>query len=150
MFDAEERAAIEAARVSRLATADAEGRPHVVPICFALVETPDGPNQLVTAVDEKPKTASPAALRRVRDIHENPRVAMVVDYYAESWDHLGWVQVRGTATVLDPGDAGHAAAVHALRERYDQYESHALEERPIIAISPATVRSWGDLSTLAG
>ena len=39
------------ARVARLATVDPDGRPHVVPICFAL----DG-DTLYTAVDEKPKS----------------------------------------------------------------------------------------------
>ncbi|MFB6354762.1 MAG: TIGR03668 family PPOX class F420-dependent oxidoreductase [Halobacteriales archaeon] len=148
MFDAEERAALEAARVGRLATADARGRPHVVPVCFALVGSADGPDRLVTPVDEKPKSAAPAELRRVRDVQANPRVAVVVDRYAEDWDRLGWVQVRGTASVLEPGDAGHGAAVDALRARYAQYAEHALGERPAIAVTPGSVRSWGDLSAI--
>ena len=157
MLDGHEREYLEAARLGRLATADAEGRPHVVPVCFAVVG-----DELVTPVDEKPQTVSPRDLRRLRDLRENPRVALVVDHYAEDWTDLGWVQVRGTATVVEPGGAGHPAAhstahstthstthsagVAALRAKYDQYETHALEERPVVAIAPGTVRSWGRLS----
>jgi len=140
MLDGHEREYLEAARLGRLATADAEGRPHVVPVCFAVVG-----DVLVTPVDEKPQTVSPRDLRRLRDLRENPRVALVVDHYAEDWTDLGWVQVRGTATVVEPGGDGHAAAVEALRSKYDQYASHALEERPVVRISPGTVRSWGRL-----
>jgi PPOX class probable F420-dependent enzyme len=100
VFDEETRRYLASARVGRLATADGEGRPHVVPVCFALVG-----DALVTAVDEKPKSAPPDRLRRVRDVTANPRVALVVDHYTEDWSRLGWVQVRGTAAVLDPGDA---------------------------------------------
>lgn len=140
MFEDRERRYVEGARVGRLATADAEGRPHVVPVCFAL----DG-EHVVTAVDEKPKRVGPDALRRSRDVEENPRVALVVDHYAEDWSQLGWVQVRGTATLLDPGQEAHTAAVAALRAKYDQYADHALDERPVIRISPGSVRSWGQL-----
>lgn len=147
MLDDEARAVLAGARVGRLATADAEGRPHVVPICFALVDDEGGPT-LVTPIDEKPKSADPDALRRVRDIQANPRVAVVVDHYAEDWDRLGWLQLRGTARVLDPAADGHAAAVEALRTRYDQYADHALEDRPVIAIELGSASSWGDLAAL--
>jgi PPOX class probable F420-dependent enzyme len=141
MFDACERSYLGTARVGRLATADAEGRPHAVPVCFAL----DG-DRVVTPIDEKPKRVAADELRRSRDVRENPRVALVVDHYVEEWSRLGWVQVRGTATHLDPRESGHADAVAALREKYDQYADHALEERPVIAVEPGSVRSWGELS----
>lgn len=147
MFDADELAALSKARVGRLATADADGRPTAVPICYALVEPDDGPVELVTPIDEKPKTADLDELRRVRDIRANGRVAVVVDRYTEDWDRLGWIQIRGTARVVGPGDANHPAAVAALRARYDQYANHDLEHRPVIAIAPGSVRSWGDLSS---
>lgn len=150
MFSDGEREAIESARVGRLATADAAGRPNVVPVCYALAGGDDTPLRLVTPIDEKPKTAEPAELRRVRDVRENPRVAVVIDHYTEAWARLWWVQVRGTAVVLGPGDTGHPAAVAALRDRYDQYADHALEERPAIAISPGSIRSWGDLPSPGG
>lgn len=140
MFQDCERQYVETARVGRLATADAEGRPHVVPVCFALVG-----DHVVTPIDEKPQRVSPDALRRSRDIGENPRVALVVDHYTDDWSRLGWVQVRGTASRRAPGEESHSSGVTALREKYDQYAAHALEDRPLIRISPGSVRSWGRL-----
>jgi len=140
MFSPAERSFLAAARVARLATADGGGRPHAVPICFAF----DG-ERIVSPVDEKPKDAAPDALRRVRDVRENPRVALVVDRYAEDWAELGWVQVRGTAVVVGADESGHDAAVAALREKYDQYADHALESRPLLRIDPGHVVSWGRL-----
>lgn len=142
MFDPAERQYVESARVGRLATADAEARPHAVPICFALHD-----GTLVSPIDEKPKRVEPSALRRVRDVRENPSVAVVVDHYSETWSELGWVQIRGTAGVGDPGAADHLAAIQALREKYDQYADHALEDRPMLRIEPGSVRSWGDLDS---
>lgn len=148
MFTAEERTALEAARVGRLATADRAGRPHVVPICYALATWDDGPVRLVSPVDEKPQTVGPESLRRVRDVRANPHVAVVVDEYVGDWDRLWWVQIEGTAVVLSPERSGHANAVIALRDRYEQYVTHDLEARPVIAITPGTVRSWGDLGAV--
>jgi PPOX class probable F420-dependent enzyme len=130
------RARLRSARVGRLATADADGRPNVVPVCFALAG-----DRLVTPVDEKPKRTTD--LRRVRDVEENPFVALVVDEYAEDWSTLWWVQVRGRAAVVTPEEAGHGRAVAALRGKYEQYERHALDERPLIRVDPGHVRSWG-------
>ena len=150
MLEARERAALESARVGRLATADAEGRPRAVPVCYALVDAAAGPPRLVTPIDEKPKAAAPRALGRVRDVLANPRAALVVDRYDEDWDRLWWVLVRGTAAVLEPEDEGHDPAVRALRARYDQYGGHALESRPAIAVTPGSVRSWGALPAVDG
>ena len=140
MFDATEREYVNSARVGRLATADADGRPHVVPICFAF----DG-TDVVTPIDEKPKRVEPSALQRVRDVRENSAVTLVVDHYTETWRDLGWVQVRGTAAVEPPNRGDHDAAVGALRAKYDQYADHALEDRPLLRIEPSSVRSWGEL-----
>lgn len=137
-MDPDERRFLERSRVARLATADAAGRPAVVPVCFAF----DG-GDLVTAVDEKPKDAAPRDLRRVRDVETNPRVALVADRYDEDWSRLAWVQVRGTASVTGPSDPGHAAAVRALRGKYDQYADHDLGDRPVVRIDPGHVASWG-------
>lgn len=140
MLSPRERAFLERARVARLATADADGRPHVVPICFAFVG-----ERIVSPIDEKPKDAPASELRRVRDVRENPAVALVADRYVEEWDRLGWVQVRGTARVLALADDGHADAVAALRAKYDQYADHALDARPVIEIDPGHAISWGRL-----
>lgn len=140
MWQEEERQYLETAQTARLATADAEGRPHVVPICFALVD-----DHIVTPIDDKPQRVSPDELRRIRDINENPRVALLVDHYTDEWSQLGWVQVRGTATRCAPGEQSHAPGIATLRRKYDQYADHDLENRPLIRISPGSVRSWGSL-----
>ena len=109
---------------------------------------------LVTPIDEKPKQVSPEALRRSRDVAENPHVAVVFDHYSEDWSRLGWVQVRGTATLVKPGEQGeqgeqgedrHGTGFGALRRKYDQYADHDLERRPLIWIETGSVRSWGAL-----
>jgi PPOX class probable F420-dependent enzyme len=140
MFTTAERRYFETARVGRLATADADGRPNAVPVCFAFLE-----DDLVPAIDEKPQSEGPSELRRSRDVRENPHVAVVVDRYSEDWSRLGWVQVRGTATHVDPGDPVHGEAIEALRARYDQYADRALEGRPVLRIAPGSVVSWGRL-----
>ena len=143
MFSEAEQAYVSSARVGRLATADARGRPAVVPVCFALTED----DRIVSAIDEKPQSASPDDLRRVRDIRATPAVALVVDHYHEDWDRLGWVQIRGTAVILEPGAHGHRDAKDALTAKYDQYATHDLDSRPVIEISPGSVRSWGSLTS---
>lgn len=140
MFEPRERQYVESARVGRLATADADGRPHVVPVCFAVVD-----HHVVSPVDEKPQDVSPDELRRLRDVDENPRVSLVVDHYSEDWSQLGWVQVRGTARRCGPSEDPHRDGVRALREKYDQYRDHDLDSRPLVRIAPGTVRSWGRL-----
>ena len=145
VLSAAERRYIRGARVGRLATADEHGRPHAVPVCFALVD-----DSVVIALDEKPKDVEPTALRRVRDIEANPYVALVVDHYTEEWDDLGWVQVRGRASLLDPGEKGQAVAVAALQNKYTQYCEHDLESRPLIWIDPGHAVSWGTLEPERG
>jgi len=93
-----ERKFVLAHRVAHLATADAGGAPHVVPVCFALEE-----ENLYITIDEKPKRAPAAGLKRLRNIAENARVAVVVDRYDEDWTRLGWVMLRGRADILQAG-----------------------------------------------
>jgi PPOX class probable F420-dependent enzyme len=99
----------EQARVARLATVDPQGRPHVVPICFAL----EG-EMLYTVVDEKPKRTH--RLQRLRNIEANPRVEVVIDEYDEDWSRLWWVRLRGSARIVDDPHA-----VELLSEKYPQY-----------------------------
>jgi PPOX class probable F420-dependent enzyme len=127
-------------RVARLATADGEGRPHAVPVCFAYA-----PGSIYIALDEKPKDVPATRLKRVRNIVENPDVALVADRYAEDWSLLAFVMVRGRAELLDPGAEEHAAAVRLLRGKYHQYERMRLEDNPVIAIRAERVASWGAL-----
>lgn len=133
-------------RVGRLATADAAGQPHVVPICYVF----DGVT-LSLVLDEKPKRAPAAALRRVRNILANPRVAVVVDDYAEDWSRLAFVLVRGRARLVAPGEPGHGPALAALAEKYPQYRAMNLTERPLIRIEIERATAWGQLeAAIAG
>ncbi len=87
---------IQSQRVAHLATASADGRPHVVPVCFAYLD-----GHIYIAIDEKPKRS--LRLKRLRNIEANPQVAIVLDRYDEDWSRLAWVLVQGTAVVLDSG-----------------------------------------------
>jgi coenzyme F420-0:L-glutamate ligase / coenzyme F420-1:gamma-L-glutamate ligase len=131
--------ALARARVARLATADREGRPHVVPICFAAAGS-----RLYSPIDEKPKRAEPQRLKRVRNIMANPHVALVADDYREDWRRLRYVLALGTAELIPPGAPEHAAALRALRRKYRQYRTMRLEELPVIGIALERVISWPD------
>jgi PPOX class probable F420-dependent enzyme len=131
----EQRALLASSRVGHLATVDPQGQPHVVPVCYAWHD-----GALYTPIDEKPKRAT-GSLRREHNIVANPRVCLTVDRYDEDWTRLAWVQIRGTAQVLQPSDRNDAA-IRALRQRYPQYGTMKLEARPLIRVTPVTVRSW--------
>ena len=130
---------LEAGRVGHLATADAQGAPHVVPVCYAVRG-----EALYITVDEKPKRASARPLKRIANILANPAVAVSVDRYNEDWSRLGWVMLRGLAEILIDG-AEHDAAQALLRQRYIQYRSMRLEDLPVIALRIETVVAWGRL-----
>jgi len=131
------RELLTTARVAHLATSDQYARPHVVPIVF--VWTSD---VLYTPLDRKPKRDDDwHALRRVRNIETNGRVAIVVDRYDEDWSHLAWVMVEGVATILESGD-DRDAAVALLNEKYAQYETLSLEGRPIVRVEIERASEW--------
>jgi PPOX class probable F420-dependent enzyme len=123
--------------VARLATADGEGRPYVVPVCFAW----DG-ERIYVALDDKPKSVAPARLKRVRNILANPNVALLVDHYSEDWRQLRYVLVTGTATLEAAGTERHAAAVALLRDKYPQYRTMAIEQQPVIVVEPSHTHTW--------
>ena len=137
MLDASARSFLQRQRVAHLATADGTGAPHVVPVCFVLLGT-----MIYIAIDQKPKQADPRALRRLRNIELNPRIALVADEYDEDWSRLGFVLVRGRAQLVEE-TGERARALGALREKYPQYASMALEERPLIGIEVQRVTVWG-------
>ena len=119
-----------AARVARLATTGADGRPHVVPICFAL----DG-DMLYTAVDQKPKRTR--ALRRLRNIEENPWVEVVIDHYEEDWSRIWWVRLRGRARVV----ALDERVLGLLQAKYPQYRE-VPPDGPVIAVTIERRSGW--------
>jgi PPOX class probable F420-dependent enzyme len=132
------------ARRATLATIGPDGRPRLVPCCFALLDRGDG-WVFVTAIDDKPKQrADPRTLARVADIGRDPRVTLLVDHWDEDWTRLAWLRLDGGARLLwpesDPGERD--AGIGALRWRYPQYRTHALESLPLIWVSVASVRGW--------
>lgn len=129
------RGHLAAARVARLATVTEAGRPHLVPIVF----TTDG-DELVTAVDDKPKTTR--RLARLRHIAANPAVCVLIDHYEEDWSRLWWVRIDGTAALHEPGSARHSAGAAALRAAYAEHY-RGTDLGTLIAITPTAVRSWG-------
>jgi PPOX class probable F420-dependent enzyme len=121
------------ARVGHLATADASGKPHVVPFVFALVD-----GRICWAVDRKPKRS--ARLRRMANIEANPRVSVLVDHYDEDWPALWWVRVDGIAAILPEGPEKERARV-ALLERYPQYRIEP-PDGPFVAIGIDQLTWW--------
>ena len=134
----EARSRLAGARVARLATAAADGRPHVVPCTFALLDDAT----IVSAIDHKPKRTT--ALRRLANIAANPHVALLADHYADDWDMLWWARADGTARVLPPDaePALRAAAVRGLSARYAPYLTRP-PQGPLIVIA---VRRWSGWS----
>jgi PPOX class probable F420-dependent enzyme len=137
---AAQAAFVAAQRVGRLATADARGNPHVVPVCFAVSDS-----ALYVTIDEKPKRASARPLKRLRNLMENPSAAFVVDRYDEDWARLCWVMLRGPTEILSDG-AEHDRAQTLLRERYPQYRAMQLAELPVIALRIERITGWGNLA----
>jgi PPOX class probable F420-dependent enzyme len=131
-WTAEARQFLEAHRVGHLATAGADGAPHVIPVCYALDD-----EAVYFVADEKPK-------RRLRNLRANPRAALVVDDYDEDWTRLAYVLVRGPARVVEEA-AAHARVLRVLRARYPQYGRMALDDpaaHPVVRIEPRRIVVW--------
>jgi PPOX class probable F420-dependent enzyme len=134
------RTKLEGARVARLATLDAEQRPHLVPICFAY----DG-SVFYSAVDGKPKQVAPNRLKRLKNIKQTPRVALLIDEYHEDWTGLWYVLVRGDAELVSDIDE-QKRAIQCLRKKYTQYDGAILmDDAPVLRITPVSVRAWGKI-----
>ena len=128
---------IASRRVGHLATADADGTPHVIPVCYAYDR-----GLVYSALDLKPKRVPSRELKRVRNIRANPRVALVVDDYSEEWDALAYVLIQGQATILESG-AERDRAETLLREKYEQYAEMLQEGCATLRITPERVVAWG-------
>lgn len=127
------RRKLQDARVARLSTVDATGRPHLVPITFALVD-----DLIVTGVDEKPKRTQ--RLQRLENVRASPLVTVLVDHYEDDWSRLWWVRVRGDARVYEEGPE-RERAIEALIEKYSQYRD-APPQGPAILIEAQDWLGW--------
>jgi PPOX class probable F420-dependent enzyme len=135
--DAGWRRRIARTRVGHLATSDGT-TPSVVPVCFVLVG-----DTVYQAIDGKPKSVSPAALRRVKNVRANPRAALLIDHYVEDWRRLWFVLLRGKARIVSEGSEQQRAIV-ALRRKYPQYRTTVPlpREALVIAIDVQRLRHW--------
>jgi PPOX class probable F420-dependent enzyme len=129
---AEARRRFATSPVLRLATADADGRPHVVPCTFVV----DDAGRVAIGIDNKPKSSS-SGLRRLRNITANPRVSMIVDHYADDWTQLWWARCDGIAAIEESGPA-HVTYWDLLRGKYPQYAGQLLTGQVIVVL----VESW--------
>jgi PPOX class probable F420-dependent enzyme len=127
----EARERFSAARVARLATADAAGRPHLVPIVFAVRG-----DRVYSVVDAKPKRTG--ALRRLANVRENPAVALLVDHYDDDWSSLWWARAEGNARVLEPDQPEARQAVALLAKRYPQQQA----EGAVLAVDVDRWSGW--------
>jgi PPOX class probable F420-dependent enzyme len=135
----EARARFAAARVARLATANADGVPHLVPVVFA-VDVSAGADVVYSAVDAKPKRTT--ALRRLANVRANPHVALLVDHYDDAdWGALWWVRADGEASVLEPDDGEARRAVGLLEGRYPQYRATP-PTGPVLAVHVTRWSGW--------
>lgn len=119
-------------RICRVATADSDGTPHVVPVCHVVV-------------DDKIYFASGTGARKLRNLKANPRVALTFDLYSDAWGNLKGVMVQGQARLIERGPRFRKIR-RALYQKYPQYpDEAALEEgdSAIVEVVPARVFSWG-------
>jgi PPOX class probable F420-dependent enzyme len=130
---------IESARIGHLATVSGAGEPHNIPLCFWF----DGA-RFYFVIDEKPKRKSGAEIKRMKNIAENPQVALVIDHYDEEWSRLAYVLIRGDARIVEDG-AEYALAIQHLRHKYAQYHTMLLTQQrnPAIRIESQHVHTCG-------
>jgi PPOX class probable F420-dependent enzyme len=136
MTGAEARERFAGARVARLATADADGQPHLVPVAFAVDN-----DTVYSVTDAKPKRTT--ALRRLANVRENPRVSMLVDHYEDDWDALWWARADGRARVLEPAQPEARHAIALLVARYPQQTATGA----VLAVDVERWSGWGAMNT---
>lgn len=127
------RQRVGSARVARLATADPDGRPHLVPVCFVLLG-----DVVYHAVDEKPKRHR--RLRRLENIQATGRACLLIDEYDEDWSKLWWVRLDGHGRLVDD-PAEEAAARTALAAKYPQYVERP-PGGPVVAVAVTRWSAW--------
>jgi PPOX class probable F420-dependent enzyme len=133
LTEEEARTRLAGARVARLATAGADGQPYLVPVTFAVDD-----DLIYITVDHKPKTTT--KLKRLRNIRENPRVALLADHYADDWDALWWVRVDGWASIVED-ERAVTHPIDALAGRYEQYRQDR-PGGPVIVIQADNWTGW--------
>jgi len=133
-----EQAFVQRQRAARLATADENGHPTLIPICYAF----DG-RVFYTPLDEKPKSVPGTQLKRVHNIQARHEAALLIDQYSDDWSQLGYILIHAHAELLFPPAEQHDQALQLLRARYVQYQTMKLEQSAVIVLTPERITSWG-------
>lgn len=123
---------IAAERVCRVATADAAGTPHVVPVCHVLA-------------GDRIYFGSGNDARKVTNLRANPKVALTIDLYSEDWSHIKGVMVHGTAAIIERGPR-FTQARDRLYAKYPQYPEEAAlatSDSVIVEVTPTRIFTWG-------
>jgi PPOX class probable F420-dependent enzyme len=128
-------------RLAHLATSDNSGMPHNVPLCFWY----DEEAHFYFVIDLKPKRMTGAGLKRMRNLAENPQVALIIDHYEEDWSCLSYVLVHGAGRIVEDANE-YMLALRNLRDKYPQYRSMVLgfDKNPMVRIDAMRVHIWGD------
>jgi nitroimidazol reductase NimA-like FMN-containing flavoprotein (pyridoxamine 5'-phosphate oxidase superfamily) len=119
-------------RVAHVATADARGVPHVVPVCLVV---------------EKGRLyfASGKTGRKLQNLRANPHVAVSADDYTEAWGGLRGVVVQGTARVHARNPTFRRIR-RRLYAKYPQYRTEATlgdTDSVVVEITPRRAYAWG-------
>jgi PPOX class probable F420-dependent enzyme len=136
---------INTARLARLATVDLECKPHLVPVVYVYDNDRDF---YFIPIDEKTKRSRPENLKRVKNIKENPNVALLIDEYNEDWTRLYFIMIQGRASIiggkkkLDQNEMSLFKKAHnLLRNKYPQYQKIGIGKYGILII-PQKVIAW--------
>jgi PPOX class probable F420-dependent enzyme len=130
----EARRRLAAGRIARLATVRADGRPHVVPIVYAMQD-----DLIYSIADPKPKRS--LVLLRNQNIAANPAVSLLVDAYDEDWERIWWVRADGAAHVVESGPE-RDTTIRLLRAKYPQYETWTTPFGAATVIRVERLTSW--------
>lgn len=122
--------------IAYLSTVSHKGHPHIVPICFVLLD-----QNFYSLLDNKPKDVQVLKLRRVQNIISNPKVALIVNHYEDDWDKLWHVLIKGNGSIV-ANELERRAAIKSLKQKYEQYLHMDVDLNPVIKIRPTNIVSW--------
>lgn len=123
---------IASERVCRVATAGSEGRPHLVPVVHVLA-------------GDKIYFGSGDDGRKVKNLRENPQIAITIDLYSDDWSQLRGVMVQGTARLIERGPRFKQARSR-LYAKYSQYSKEAAispSDSVVVEVTPTHIFTWG-------
>ena len=81
----------------------------------------------------------------MRNLRENPNVAVTVDLYSDDWSNLKGVMVQGIVRLVEKGPRFRRIR-KALYAKYPQYPDQAAigeSDSVIMEVTPTHVFSWG-------